>query len=422
VEEIAALELTRTKRLTMMMKKRVCSLALILLAMATLQSGEVWAQESEPPVAVRHQLGPVIISPTITLRDLGVDTNVYNDDSPNPAKDFAFTLVPAFTATVGRRRATLNLRSATELVYFAEQRSERSVNEDLAATARFTLGRIVPTAEFGYLNTRERVSQEIDVRARRIEQRGAVGMEVVLTRKIAAQVRGELWRIEFDGDDSLASRQLARELNRDTPAVSAAVRYAVTPLTAFAVTTEVSRSRFREAPIRDTDSRQMLFGVELHPRALISGSARVGYQSFQPLSAAVPDFSGLVGSANLVYRFRATTSLGFSFDRNVSYSYLPVEPYYVREGYGLLVRRQIVPQWDLTVSGERYRHDYRRLLEGDSLSGHFERVVGATVALGYDLGPRTRFTTGLSYQYRQSDFEERSYDGLRVGTSVAYGF
>jgi hypothetical protein len=406
----------------MTMKKRVRSLAWIVLPMMTFPWAEASAQETDPPTTSRFRVGPMTISPSITLRDFGVDTNVYNDSGPEPTKDLAFTLVPAFTAILGRSRASLNLRSATELVYFAEQRSERSVNEDFAASARFTLRRIIPVVEAGYLNTRERVSQEIDLRARRIEQRGAVGMEVVLTPKIAANVRGELWRMEFDGDDSLASRQLARELNRDTPTVSATVRYTATPLTAFAVTTEVSRSRFREAPIRDTDSRQTQFGVELHPRALISGSARVGYQSFQPLSAAVPDFSGLVGSANLLYRFQASTSLGFSFDRSVSYSYLPVEPYYVREGYGLLVRRQIVPQWDLTVSGERYRHEYRRLLQGESTSGRFERVVGATVVLGYDLGPRTRFTTRLSYQYRHSDFEERSYDGLRVGTSLAYGF
>ena len=82
---------------------------------------------------------------------------MYNDDSPNPAKDFAFTVVPAFTATVGRGRARLDLRSTTELVYYAEQRSERSVNEDFSTTARFALRRIVPVAEFGYLNTRERV-------------------------------------------------------------------------------------------------------------------------------------------------------------------------------------------------------------------------------------------------------------------------
>jgi hypothetical protein len=404
------------------MKMRPSSLAWILLGMLAFQSSDASAQESGPPAAVSHHLGPLYISPMISLRNLGIDSNVYNDDG-NPTKDFAFTLVPAFTATVGRRRARLDLRSTTELVYFAEQRSERSVNEDFGATARVTLGRIVPVADFGYLNTRERVSQEVDERARRIEHRGVVGVDVNITPKLSAVVRGEVARTRFNAEGNFSDRQLARQLNRDTPIVSAGLRYVVTPLTSVAVTTDVSRVRFTESPIKDTDSHLTQGSVEFSPRALVSGSARLGYQSFQLLSAEVPDFGGLVGSGNLAYRLSPSTALGFSFDRSLSYSFLPAQPYYLRQGYGLHVRRQIVPQWSLTVSGERYQHQYQsRQVELALLDEQAERVLGVALTLGYDIGPRTRFTTGLSYQYRQSDFENRSYDGLRVGTSIVHAF
>jgi hypothetical protein len=300
------------------LKMRPRSLAWILLGMFTFQSNDASAQESAP----RHHLGPMYISPTITLRNLGIDTNVYNDDSPDPAKDFAFTLVPAFTATVGPSRARLDLSSTTELVYFAEQRSERSVNEDFAATARVTLGRIVPVAEFGYLNTRERVSQEVDERARRIEHRGVVGVDVNITPKLSAVVRGDVTRSRFNAEGNFTDRQLARQLNRDTPIVSAGLRYVVTPLTSVAVTTEVSRVRFTESSIKDTDSHRTQGSVEFSPRALISGSARLGYQSFQLLSAEVPDFGGLVGSGNLVYRLDRPGI----FIRSQPFVFLPASP------------------------------------------------------------------------------------------------
>ena len=80
----------------------------------------------------------------------------------------------------------------------------------------------MPVVEFGYLNTRERVSAEVDERARRTEQRGALGVDVNLTPKLAAIVRGDVTRSRFNAEGSFSDRYLAYELNRDTPIVSAA--------------------------------------------------------------------------------------------------------------------------------------------------------------------------------------------------------
>ena len=93
----------------------------------------------------------------------------------------------------------------------------------------------------------------------------------------------------------------------------------------------------------------------------------------------------------------------------------------MRQGFGLLVQRQIVSQWSLTLSGERYRHQYQGGWARPR-TRQAERVVGGARTVGYDIGPRTRFTGALSYQNRQSDFDNRSYDGLRLGTSIVYAF
>jgi hypothetical protein len=42
--------------------------------------------------------------------------------------------------------------------------------------------------------------------------------------------------------------------------------------------------------------------------------------------------------------------------------------------------------------------------------------------VGYDVGPRTRMTINLAYQNRDSDFDDRGYDGLHLGLSIIYGF
>ena len=403
-------------------KKRGTALAaasLVLVIAATAA-----AQEPDPRSTARLRLGPVAIAPTVTLRDLGVDTNVYNEGVSEPVKDFAFTVVPAFTAIVGPRNASFTLRSVTDLVYFARQTSERSVNQDLAASARVTLNRISPFAEAAYLNTRQRVWQEIDARARHVQRRGAAGVGIAVTPKIGLDFRGELWRMAFDGDATFDDHDLAEELNREMRTLSGTLRYMATPLTSILFSSEVATTRFTRAAFRDTDTRQFQAGLELHPRALVSGTVRVGYQRFRPRSSQVPEFAGFTGGGSVSYRLRGATTFGFLFNRSIDFSYLHEEPYYVREGYGVSVRRQVSARWDVEVSGERSRHGYRRLATATDgrTEGHVDRLLSAGVTVGHDLGPSTRVTTGLSYVDRSSDFSDRQFDGVRVGTSIVYGF
>jgi opacity protein-like surface antigen len=274
------------------------------------------------------------------------------------------------------------------------------------------------------LNTRERLSFEIDARARHVERRGTAGVSFALTPKISADAQAEYWQMAFDGDEVFDDFGLAAQLNRESLTASGGVSYRATPLTTVRVLGDVSRIRFDEASFRDTDTRQMLFGVELNPRALISGSARVGYQRFRPLNSAVPEFNGVVGAASVSYRLRPSTSVGFNFDRRTDFSYIIVEPYYVREGYGVSIRRRLPAQWDVALNAARTSHRYLRLLrpEEDTLEGHREKFFDAGVTLGYDVGPRTRMTIDLTYQNRNSDFDERGYDGVHFGVSVIYGF
>ena len=334
--------------------------ALVFLAVALLEikGGLASAQDTDPRSTARLRLGPVYVSPTFELRNIGVDTNVYNESLPDPIKDFVMTAVPTFVATVGPSRARLSVRSATSFVYFAKQTSERSVDEDLTLAAQSTFGRLTPFADYSYLNTRERVSFEVDARARRVEQRVAGGLRVAVTPKVTADVHGEIWQNDFDGDEIFNTYGLAAELNRTSRTWGGGVNYRLTPLTSINAVADVATIRFVEAAFRDTDTQQTLIGVDLNPRALISGSARVGYQRFHPLNSSLPDFNGLVGNASVSYRLRSFTSIGFTFDRRTDFSYFVLEPYYVREGYGVFVRRQLTPQWDVAMAATRTSHQY----------------------------------------------------------------
>jgi len=385
-------------------------------------SANLSAQDAETAARTnaRAHLGPFIVTPTFTMRDVGVDSNVFNADE-RPSSDFTFTAVPAFVATAGRTDAGVTLHSTTEFAYFAQAATERSVNEDAGAAARYTLHRLVLTADGDYLNTRQRPSAEIDARSRRVVTQGHAGVGMMVSPKLLATVTGGYVVNAFDADAIFDGSWLAQELNRTERTLGVTLRYRATPLTAVFVTAEAERSRFETVSLRDSDSRRVLAGLDLSPRALLGGSVRVGVQQFRPLNNVVPAFDGLIGSADLRYRLRGS-SFGVTLDRSIDYSYIEQQPYYVREGFGGVVRRVLVSRWDVQVSGRRFWHHYRQLADVAATPVTDERFFEWSSEIGYQARPGARVSFAVAYLTRQSDQAARGYSGLHAGTTVTYGF
>jgi len=377
------------------------------------------AQDDRP---ARIRVGSVSVMPTLEIQDVGYDSNVYNVDD-HPTADFTFTVIPIVLATAGTTRNRVTVRSATGLAYFSEQRSERSVNQDLTATMRAALRRLFVFAGGGYLNTRQRPTEEIDVRSRRYEHRGTVGAGVAVSPNLSAEFSAGSSRTAFDTDTIFNGTLLAVELNQTTRTVAGGVRYAATPLTTLSIDAAVDKTRFTRAPMRDSNSFRTLIGIATRPRALVAGSVAIGLQRFRPLTGAMPDFDGIVGSADLKYRLSGSTTLGFRFDRALSNSYLDADPYYLRSGLALSVRRQLAARWNVDVSGRRYSHRYRQadVLPADHITPD-ERFVEAQTAVTYQARRNTRLSLFLTYYERHSAFASRTFDSFRVGTSAVYGF
>ena len=114
------------------------------------------------------------------------------------------------------------------------------------------------------------------------------------------------------------------------------------PLTTIAVRYENLRDRFEFSPGRDADSYSVMPGVEFKPRALISGTAYVGYREFTPREPLqLPAFSGLVAQLGLSYTLLGSTTFGVSFRRDLTYSYEELQPFFVDTSVGASIRRAL---------------------------------------------------------------------------------
>jgi len=168
-------------------------------------------------------------------------------------------------------------------------------------------------------------------------------------------------------------------------------------------------------------------GVEFKPRALIKGSAYVGYRKFTPTTAGVlPEFSGLVAQLGLSYNLLGSTTIGASFSRDLTYSYEELQPFFVNQSYGASVRRALGRRFDVLVSADRHQYTYENLLiDATILTSQPQRqdvTWNYAGSIGYRVG-NGRVGFGVSYWERNSTLKDfRDYDNLRFGTTVTYGF
>ena len=127
-------------------------LACVTVASALPASAQITTPPPDVPVI---QAGPLGISPTIMLRDIGRDENVFNERD-DPKSDFTFTLVPRAEVVFKPRNLRLAYTAATEYVYYREYKSERATNLSSAVRADVTLGWFTPYLLATGTNTRQR--------------------------------------------------------------------------------------------------------------------------------------------------------------------------------------------------------------------------------------------------------------------------
>ncbi|HXG70790.1 MAG TPA: outer membrane beta-barrel protein [Gemmatimonadaceae bacterium] len=413
------------------MRRAVLFLLPAILLVPCFAAGQSTANSTVEDIRkdARGHLGPFYLTPGIQLKELGVDTNVFNS-SDDPQSDFMFNVSPKLNVWLPiARRALLTTTVATDLVWYANYGSERSVDPQLTARADVFLHRLTVFAENAYLNTRQRQNFEIDLRSRHLENNFSAGAVYQLTPKFSLQAAGRRSIVEYDADAPLFfGTDLRESLNRRTTGFSLTAKHKLSPLTSLLLSAERSADRFTFASQRDSNGLRIAPGVEFKPKALISGVASLGFRRFTPEHPeALPAFTGVVGNVGLSYTLLGATTFGISFNRDVQYSFEPLQPYFVSTSTGASIRRAIGRRFDAIASVDRHRYAYRDLNTVLAVSTQARQRVDTTWNyggnLGYRLNRTTRMGFGASYWQRDSTTVNfRDYDGLRIGTTVTYGF
>lgn len=377
-----------------------------------------------PPVTTnpRLRVGPFDIAPMISLTNVGVDTNLFNEaDIADPQRDFAMAFAPQTDIATRVGRTWLIGSARQDWIWFRQYQDQRSANGFYRGSWYVPLNRVQWLVEGSYLRSRERPGFEIDLRADRRERGGAVTAEVRARSRTHFGGRLEHRDVKFRDRELFVGRNLGDELNRTRLSGTASVRYELTPITSVAVEGSAFSEQFAASPWRSATSTQLAGGLRFDPSARVKGHVLVGYREFTLNSGAAPTYVGPTLLVNLSSVAGASTRVGFESVRDVEYSFDPEHPYYVLSGVSGSVTRQLFGPVDVqarvgwrtlayrTRTAVVVEHAHRR-----------DRVVTFAESIGYRLGASSRVTFDVESQRRTSPITLRNYRGARYGLSLVW--
>jgi len=365
------------------------------------------------------RLGPLGLTPRISIRNFGVDSNVLRSTDA-ARKDFTATFEPRLDSWLRIGNARFAATSAAEWSYFGRVTSERSVGRSHSAMGEWRMSRLTPFGGLSFARTERSASLELDARVPQTTSSQKGGVTLVIGPTLAFDVEGSRGTFELERVTPEGS-QIAEALNRQTTSGMLTARYEVTPLTTLVIRTGLQRDRFDLTPLRNSNSVTVMPGLEFKPFALISGSAFVGFRRFRTLDAQVPDYAGMTAAVNLSYIAREMTRFSIGARRDIEYSFELTQPYYLATGADFSVVQMLGPGWDVVGRVAANRLSYRGLDGVVGAEGRRDRTRSWGLGAGRHLSSGVRVGFDLDYMRRVSGVDGRGFHGYRFGGSVTYG-
>jgi hypothetical protein len=401
--------------------RAICTFALLLFAVSPLHAQ--FPEGPPDPAKVRVRIGALWMNPTVSLTNLGVDDNVFNEpEDLSPKRDVTFTVTPATDLWIRMGRSWVSGSIKEDLVWYQKYADERAANSTYKLAWKVPLNRLVVDVGASYVNARDRPGYEIDARALRTEMgyRGAV--EIRALSKTFFGVRAARQQLDLDKSAVFLGANLQSELNHATTSAGVTVRHQLTPLTSLSVAASRSQDRFEFSSLRDSDSDIVEATLGFDPFALIKGVATLGYRNFHPLSTGVDDYKGLTALIDLSYSLLGATRFSVRVLRDVQYSFDVNQPYYLETGVDGSIAQQIFGPFDVVGRLGMHSLAYRdRAGTAALVADRVDSVRTYGAGLGYHLGKDLRLGFNVDRSRRVSEVARRRYSGFRFGTSVTYG-
>jgi hypothetical protein len=372
------------------------------------------------PVSGVLAVGPVKLAPGMTVREIGWDSNVFDEpEEESPKEDWVAAAQPDVSIYSRLRFVRLSAYAGAELTYYRTYESERSAGHAVRGRADFLLSRVRPFVGGGTTETRTRPNGEIDARADRQvdELSGGLAFDLSPTSLIYGSAAQSSERYEDALEDGV---NLSQSLTREAINYQFGLKTDITPLLSMQVFGSYHRDEFEFEPIRNSDSRMATAVFRFAPDAVVSGTVNATFRDTTFADPGLEPFRGFTGTAALVYPFLEIGRFSVALSRVVEYSFDSLEGYYIEQSATGSYTHRLFGDVDAQVRGGRatFKYDARQ-----TLPEHTDTFDTAAGSVGYNLRNRTRVAVNYEYARRRSPaLAQRNYDRRRVYVSWQFAY
>lgn len=284
-------------------------------------------------------IGPFRIYPTLQLKDIGYDDNVYYQrEDDEPVSDFTSTISPILRVNlIYRNSLILSLTENPEYVFYFKQKRERRWNNTLTPEFRLLiLKRFVLSGSYSYSNRRWRATSEFDIRANELRESLEGSLFYETARGTSFGISASLQKISYE-DITLPGQEiyLSRFLNREERGGNLEFYYRFFSELFFFIKTGYTEYNFEDptSQWRNSQSYQALAGIRFPLMSRLRGTFSLGYKRLVPQREDKKTFSGLFGNTSLDFRI-GRFNFNVSYNRNNYFSYWTESVYFIDDSYG----------------------------------------------------------------------------------------
>jgi hypothetical protein len=414
---------------TMTHDVRRLAVTVVVLSLAMWRAAGVHASQDDllrpPSDQTRFALNP-----TVTLSDVGLDTNILATPH-GEMRDTTANLAVEVQPVVPLGRVRLTGKAGVRAAYFQQYVHERSLdtNDNVKVEVR---GRRAAAYTFGsFLRTREPFDPEFYVRTLRTEQSFEGGGEFRLTgvTRIAAIARRN--HVDVEAMATGVDGRAGESLTRQTDSFAVSLKNAVTPYTTLVVTGRLQRDRFDFTAMPEAIGIGITTGVEIDPRAMIAGTAYVGYRRFGSPANAASNVGHFVGAIDIGSTLGTSLRYSVRLERDLGQSFRLIEPYFLSMDVSGTVTKRVSRTLDITATAGRQWVDYdRQVLLVTPAIEQAARDAGASLDDLYRYGAgaifriRRNLSIGATAEYYRfhSRFVDQTYERLRLVSSLTSRF
>jgi len=393
-----------TGRNAALARARATGLAMALAVAFATEARAIEPLRVDPDVTAYHKLGALYWQPSLSLRDVGYDDNLFLTSPSAPASsDLTYTIAPQARLFAGAgRRATVLATGNLSYTSYDRHSEESFFAGGGSGRGDYYLAHWDLYAGTDYMTTRVRPTDDTHLRPRRVDQSLTFGARLVRAERLSLNLYGLEDDTAYREDDPAGTFNFRERLNRKERAAGAALAYRVGRKTDLAVEAEARDYDFTDGAALTplVRSRKVAAGLDWQPGGRISTRLRAGAMRFDPEDLPGQSFDGAVWSATAYVRLFPRLAVSLSGGRDVWLSA------FENDLFGLATRGAIAFTSPLTrkvgaeLGGEYYRARYSdRAALPVARRDHVSRVYA---------GGRYRFSDQTSVALRVTHFLRNS--------------